>query len=44
MAKYVQTCLLCKQTYEYCGGCSKYKNLPTFMTTFVVKIVETYIK
>ena len=34
MAKYVQTCLLCKQTYEYCGGCSKYKNLPTFMTTF----------
>lgn len=34
MAKYVQTCLLCKQTYEYCGGCSKYKHLPTFMTTF----------
>lgn len=34
MAKYTQTCLLCKQTYEYCGGCSKYKNLPTYMTTF----------
>lgn len=34
MAKYIQTCLLCKQTYEYCGGCSKYKHLPTFMTTF----------
>lgn len=34
MAKYIQTCLLCKQTYEYCGGCSKYKNLPTYMTTF----------
>lgn len=34
MAKYTQTCLLCKQTYEYCGGCSKYKNFPTYMTTF----------
>lgn len=34
MAKYTQICLLCKQTYEYCGGCSKYKNLPTYMTTF----------
>lgn len=34
MAKYTQTCLLCKQTYEYCGGCSKYKKLPSYMMTF----------
>lgn len=34
MGKYKKICLLCKNEYEYCSGCSKFKHFPIYMNIF----------
>ena len=41
MGKYKKTCLLCKNGYEYCSGCSKFKHLPIYMTIFCSENCKT---
>ena len=41
MGKYKKTCLLCKNEYKYCSGCSKFKHLPIYMTIFCSENCKT---